>query len=198
MFFPLSGPAGELCAVSRPGTTGSTTGGTAPGLDLSGLDSAVRGLFSSGLASSTQKVYQSGARRYQQLCSAYKVPVPFPVSEHTLMYFVAYLHQDGLAPGTVKSYLSAVHHSHISLGFGDPCVGDMPRLEYVITGLKRLAGSISLRTPLPITSHILHQLKHGESCPTITMLPCCGQLRVCASLASCGQERWCVVLWRQF
>ena len=81
MFFPLSGPAGELCAVSSPGTTGGTTGGTAPGLDLSGLDSAVRGLFSSSLASSTQKVYQSDSRRYRQFCSAYKVPVPFPVSK---------------------------------------------------------------------------------------------------------------------
>ena len=102
----LSGPTRELHTVSSPGTADGTTGGAAPGLDLSCLDSAVRG---SGLAPSTQKVYQSGSRRYRQFCSVFNVPVPFPVSEHTLMYFVAYLHQEGLAPGTVKSYLSAVH-----------------------------------------------------------------------------------------
>ena len=89
----------------------------------------------------------------------FNVPVPFPVSEHTLMYFVAYLHQEGLAPGTVKSYLSAVRHSQICLGFGDPGIGVMPRLEYVIKGSKRLAGSVSSRTRLPITPHILRQLK---------------------------------------
>ena len=85
--------------------------------------------------------------------------MPFPVFEHILMYFVAYLHQDGLAPGTVKSYLSAVRHSQISLGFGDPRVGDMPRLEYVIKGLKRRTGSASSRTRLPITPLILRRLK---------------------------------------
>ena len=75
------------------------------------------------------------------------------------MCFVAYLHKDGLAPGTVKSYLSAIRHAQISLGFGDPGIGDMPKLEYVIKGVKRLAGSVSSRTRLPITPHILRQLK---------------------------------------
>ena len=79
------------------------------------------------------------------------------------MYFVAYLHQEGLAPGTVKSYLSAVRHSQICLGFGDPGIGVMPRLEYVIKGSKRLAGSVSSRTRLPITPHILRQCVDGLS-----------------------------------
>ena len=43
MLFPLSGPAGDLRLVSSPGTAGGTTGGRAPGLDLTGLDSAIPG-----------------------------------------------------------------------------------------------------------------------------------------------------------
>ncbi len=48
---------------------------------------------------------------------------PFPVREFTLMYFVAWAFQQGLSGGTVKNYLAAVRHSHISLGLGDSRIG---------------------------------------------------------------------------
>ena len=74
------------------------------------------------------------------------------------MAFVAFLHREGLSGSTVKNYLAAIRHSQISLGWGDPNVGGMPRLDYVVKGLKRLA-STNQRPRLPITPEILQHLK---------------------------------------
>ena len=61
---------------------------------------------------------------------------------------------------TAKSYLAAVRHAQISLGLGDPCLGDMPQLEYVLKGLKRNSASVSLaRLPItPVEMRILKQV----------------------------------------
>ncbi len=82
---------------------------------------------------------------------------PFPVRGSTL-YFVAWAFQQGLSGGTVKNYLAAVRHSHISLGLGNPGIGGMRQLEYVVKGLKRRAQN-SGRTRLPITVEILEALQ---------------------------------------
>jgi len=70
------------------------------------------------------------------------------------MQFIAWLHARRLISGTAKSYLAAVRHSQISLGLGDPKIGEIPQLEYVLRGMKRKAQR-STRTWLPITPEIL-------------------------------------------
>ena len=45
---------------------------------------------------------------------------------------------EGLAPGTTKSCLAAVRYDQVARGFGNPTIGGMPLLEYVVRGLKRL------------------------------------------------------------
>ena len=45
--------------------------------------------------------------------------------------------EDGLAPSTIKAYLSAVRHLQIAANLPDPQVGDMARLEQVIKGSNR-------------------------------------------------------------
>ena len=60
--------------------------------------------------------------------------VPFPATEPVLAAFVAMLYTQGLASGTVKSYLAAVRHAQIAIGQGDPQIGAMPQLEYVLKG----------------------------------------------------------------
>ena len=70
------------------------------------------------------------------------------------MAFVAFLHRERLSGSTVKNYLAAVRHSQISAGLGDPNIGDMPCLDYVVKGLKRLATNPQ-RPRLPITPEIL-------------------------------------------
>ncbi len=83
---------------------------------------------------------------------------PFPVMESMLAHFVAWLYSSNLASSTIKNYLAAVRHTQISLGMGDPHMGMMPQLEYVLKGMKRKTPSTP-RTQLPITPGILRQLK---------------------------------------
>ena len=76
------------------------------------------------------------------------------------MAFVEFLHRERLSGGTVKNYLAAVRYSQISLGLGDPKIGDMPCLDYVVKGLKRLTATPQ-RPRLPITPQILDQLREA-------------------------------------
>ena len=116
-------------------------------LDVASLVPTVHQLFAAGLAPSTRRAYKSGAVRYARFCSMANRP-PFPAREETVMLFVSLLHKEGLAPGTVKSYLAAVRFEQISRGMGDPEIGKMPRLEYVVKGMKRRAPR-AVRCRLP-------------------------------------------------
>ena len=111
------------------------------------MDPLVWQLFSAGLADSTRKTYNNHFGL-----------TPYPTSENTLSYFVAFLFKEGLAPSSVKSYLSAVRHTQIALGLGDPHLSTMPRLEYFTKGLRRLSSGQS-RSRLPITPAILRCLR---------------------------------------
>ena len=81
--------------------------------------------------------------------------------EQALTAFVAWLYRQQLSASTVKNYLAAVRFTQISLGLGDPHIGDMPHLSYVVRGMKRLAASGQQRRRLPITPSILLQIKQA-------------------------------------
>jgi len=68
------------------------------------------------------------------------------------------LHKLPAAPETVKSYLAAMRFGQISRGLGDPEMGKMPQLEYVIREMKRKTAA-ARRTRLPITPEILTKLR---------------------------------------
>ena len=51
----------------------------------------------------------------------------------------------------------------LTLGFGDPEMGNMPQLEYVLKGMKRLGNSGTRQQRLPITPLILELLKQTWS-----------------------------------
>ena len=74
--------------------------------------------------------------------------------------FVAYLYKDNLSASSVKSYLAAIRHAQISLSLGDPRITSMPKLEYVVKGLRRKAAGRAVRPRLPITPTILRSLKN--------------------------------------
>ena len=90
-------------------------------------------LFVAGLAGSTQRAYRLGEKCFMDFCITAALQ-PFPVTEPTLSAFVAFLYKEGLSVSTVKLYLAAVRHAQIALGFGDPRIASMPKLEYVIKG----------------------------------------------------------------
>ena len=121
------------------------------------MGSTLHQLFAAGLATSAKESYQSGSNRYIRFCSLYNLP-PFPTCERSLSLFVAYLYQEGLSASTVKGYLSAVRYSQISLGFGDPKIGEMPQLEYVTKGMRKLSSTPS-RSHLPVTLAILRFMR---------------------------------------
>ena len=76
--------------------------------------------------------------RYGKFC-ALGGRVAFPATEATLLLFVSKLYQDGLAPGTIKSYLAAVRFGNIRRGLGNPQLHLIPQLEYALKGVKRLS-----------------------------------------------------------
>ena len=91
--------------------------------------------FLNALAPSTRKTYASAKKRYLQFCLTANLD-PVPASEHQLCRFVAQLAKDGLAPSSIKSYLSAVRHLHLVVHLPDPKIGEMSRLEQVLKGTK--------------------------------------------------------------
>lgn len=58
----------------------------------------------------------------------------------------------------MKSYLAAVRYLQISMGLGNPRINEMPRLEYLMKGVKR-ASPGGTRRRLPITPEILAELR---------------------------------------
>ena len=114
-----------------------------------------------GLAKSTQKTYTSAKSRFLTFCSQ-ACTSPLPLSENVLpLLYVSYLADEGLANATIKSYLSACRHLHISHGYSEPCMGDMPHLAQVIKGIKasQAKQGRQVKTHLPITPSILIQIK---------------------------------------
>ena len=116
--------------------------------------------FRSGLAPSTHKSYDSAKRRFLCFCTQAGLD-PLPVSENLLCRYVAYLAEQGLAPKTIKLYLSAIRHLQVSMSLPDPRIGDMPRLEQVIKGAKReyAKKNPDKRERLPITPELMMQMK---------------------------------------
>ena len=87
--------------------------------------------------------------------------IPYPASEFILCNFVAKLYLDGLSGNTAKSYLAAVRHAQIEMGFGDPHIPDMPKLEYVVKGMWKRSALAAGRPRLPITPVVLRALKRS-------------------------------------
>lgn len=87
---------------------------------------------------------------------------PYPLQEDTLCRYVTYLAKDGLKHRTIKAYLSGIRCLQIQKSLGNPFIGgSMPRLECVLTGIKRVearSGDLP-RTRLPITMGIMKRLK---------------------------------------
>ena len=57
-----------------------------------------------------------------------------PASEETISLFISYLGSEKVSYRTIKSYLSAVRHLHISSGL--PFVGISPRSQLLMRGIK--------------------------------------------------------------
>ena len=135
-------------------------------MDLNSLAPAVHKYFQNGLAPSTHKSYQAALKKFYLFCSTYNVYTPFPLTEHILCTFVAFMADQGLAPQTVKSYIAAVRSMQISLGLLDPrdqsSFQMLRRVQAGITRLRMLQGTTH-RVRLPVTPHIMFKVRESLS-----------------------------------
>ena len=96
----------------------------------------------------------------------YLVPLkrnPFPISEIVLCYFVSFLGGAWLVPSTIRTYLAAVRHMQIRLGFPEAReVSSLPLLKLVQAGVARVRAvdgvrDLSLdsnRAPMVVKIHL--------------------------------------------
>ena len=116
--------------------------------------------FLNALAPATRKSYGSAQNRYLRFCAKAGFD-PVPASEQQVCRFVAQLAKDGLAPSSIKSYLSAIRHLHLAMHLPDPKIGEMARLEQVIKGSKCEFAKLKpgTRERLPITPELLLKMR---------------------------------------
>ena len=119
------------------------------------MESLAEDLIANSLAASTRKSYAVGQSEFTKFCTQLGVPA-LPTQEQILILFVADLSQQ-LSPSSVRSYLSAICHMHISQGFGDP-LSNALRLQLALKGLRRTKPS-SKDSRLPVTPYILRRVK---------------------------------------
>ena len=115
------------------------------------------------IAASTRTAYRSAQRRYAEFCTRYGVTHPYPLTEHILCRYAAFLAKEGLKHRTIKVYLSGIRYLQIMKALGNPFEVLMPRLEYVLTGVKRAEAQTGQRprTRLPITIDNLERTEGG-------------------------------------
>ena len=102
--------------------------------------------------------------RFFKFCTTFNITSPFPLSEHLLCAYAAYLADQHLAPQTIKSYLSALRSWQISLGLPDPRDNSsLPMLKRVQAGINRMRSlrGTPTKVRLPITSHLLRRIKRA-------------------------------------
>ena len=133
----VQGSRGRPAAIPSVSATSGPPAGPASRLDLTDLEPTVQHFFEAGLAPSTQKTYKAAMKRFHSFCITYNVTEPFPLSEQLLYSYASYLADQGLAPQTGKSYLSAPRSMQISLGLPDP------REQSSLPVLKRVQAGIS-------------------------------------------------------
>ena len=143
-------------------SSGHPTGAVSqtPHLDITGVDSLVQQYYVDTLAPTTRRVYSTAQSRYLEFCRMYNFS-PFPLTQESLLRFVAVLASQALAHKLVKVYLSAVRHLHITCCGSDPRLCNMMGLQYVLQGIKRSQAvkGLSSRPRLLITAAILRTLR---------------------------------------
>ena len=163
-----------------PGRADGGSGTQNTRLDVRRLDDRAVHYFAQGIASSTLWTYRSGHDRFLKFCKLSGVE-PLPASEVVLGGFIAHLADAGLKHRSIKVYLSGIRYFHVKAGLVDPFRGAMPRLDYIMRGVKKneaVTGS-SGRECLHITPVIMRQLRgvwclSGESWDTkLIWAACC-------------------------
>ncbi len=76
--------------------------------------------------------------------------------------FSSYVEEDGVGFSSFKCYLAAIRHWQVAEGHGDPGIGQMPKLEQLMKGIRRAQASGTRGTEkpkLPITPLLLRKMR---------------------------------------
>lgn len=117
--------------------------------------------YVNGLASTTRSTYAAGQYRFTTFCLAINAE-PIPMTERVLSLFVTHLATGNISHATIKVYLSAIRHMHVTSGklqhFNQQLT---PRLQQILKGIRKdQAATRPLKVQLPITLQILQDIKH--------------------------------------
>ena len=145
-------------------------------------------LYSQATSKGTQRSYHSGIQQYNLFCSQSSLP-SIPTSEKTLLLFATHLAMRHLSSATIKVYMAAVRHAHITAGHHTIFDSQLtPRVQQLLKGIhKEISTTKPTRPRLPITPNIMVAIKnilHQQPTYQSTMLwaACCtaffGFLRV--------------------
>ena len=100
---------------------------------------------------------------FYSMCAIYNITDPFPVVEHTLCQFAAFLANKGIAAQSIRTYLSALRNAQISMGYPDPRDrSSLAILKRVQAGIRRAQASSASndkRIRLPITTSMLRSVR---------------------------------------
>ena len=149
--------------MASPGLTTGTAGNSPAGLGIHGLDQIVHQYLAGSLAPSTSASYRSAANRYLHFCTHFRL-APLPLQQDTIVRFAAHLASTGVSYQSIRSYLSGLRFLQVSSGFPDPCIGSLPRLEYVLRGIRRSPLARPRLSRHPLTPEMLQLLFLSWSC----------------------------------
>jgi hypothetical protein len=110
-------------------------------------------LMDEALKTNTKRTYSSAQTRFLNFCVKFAL-LPMPVTEETLLLYIAFLFEEGLSGSTIRVYLSAVRSMHVFAGKIYPI--NLLRVKLSLKGAVR-------KTPLPtrklpITISVLRKL----------------------------------------
>jgi len=128
-------------------------------LDTTLLHHKAAEFFRNGLAVNTRSTYIAGQRRYQNFCRAINA-TSIPTSEQTLLLFATHLADSNITYSTIKLYVSAIRHMHVTEGCHEEFYSQLtPQVQLALKGIqKSQATSQTQRTRLPITLEIMHSI----------------------------------------
>lgn len=88
---------------------------------ISKLRGDIQRLLDASLTKSSLASYSHAWTVFKDFAEKYDLIIEFPVKQHILVYYVAYLFSKDYAATTISSYLSAISYIHKLNSFGDPC-----------------------------------------------------------------------------
>ena len=125
------------------------------------LYTAMRKYYSQGAAPATRRSYKAGTRQYIRFCQQSSLS-SIPTSEKTLLLCATHLATHGLTYATIKVYLAAVRHSHVTVGYHNVSNSHFtPRVQQLLRGIHKESSKTRWpRKRLPITLKIMQKIKH--------------------------------------